>query len=86
MKSGRFSDAQLWFIISSLQLILKNNFFMFEDKYYLQIHGTAVGYYASLYVIAFMVWVENTLFMEMICIKYITWNVFDTLMMFSQLV
>lgn len=31
------------FILEGLQLILENNHFFFDDKYYLQIKGTAMG-------------------------------------------
>ena len=58
--SNRFSDV---FILSSLELILKNNYFRFGDEIFLQISGTAMGTkMAPTYAILVMGFLEEKMY------------------------
>uniref|UniRef100_A0A803K106 Reverse transcriptase domain-containing protein n=1 Tax=Xenopus tropicalis TaxID=8364 RepID=A0A803K106_XENTR len=57
---GQYSSVEVNFFVQILSFILQKNFFKFQDKFYLQIRGTAMGSkVAPAYANSFMSWFEE---------------------------
>ncbi|OCT82230.1 hypothetical protein XELAEV_18024746mg [Xenopus laevis] len=59
-RSEQYGDIQINFFLELLEIILRMNYFVFQDIFYLQLRGTAMGLnVAPSYANTFMAWLEE---------------------------